>query len=132
MAEQDADRLRRLQKYRVQPAPTAGALGPEVLAFFRREVDKRCRRLCNIAQRWAQLVPAPLAEHTALESFHAGVLTVLVDSAAHLYDLRQLLLAGLEKQLLLACASAGLRRVKLRLGRWYAGEAPGDVRPTFD
>ena len=49
----------------------------------------------------------------------SGQLTVLVDSSPHLYELKQLLLAGLQKQLLVACKAAGLRKIHLKLGRWY-------------
>ena len=52
---------------------------------------------------------------------HRGSLTVLVDTASHLYELKQLLLAGLQQQLLLACKSAGLRKISLKPGRWYEG-----------
>jgi hypothetical protein len=65
------------------------------------------------------------------ESLNRGTLTVLVDSSAHLYDLKQLLLAGLEKQLLLACKSAGLRKIALKPGRWYEGATPEDRKPSF-
>ncbi len=61
-------------------------------------------------------------EHCALDSFSKGVLTVLVDSSPHLYQLKQLLLAGLNQQLLLACKSAGLRKIVLKPGRWYQGD----------
>ena len=42
-----------------------------------------------------------------------------MDSSSHLYELKQLLLAGLQQQLLLACKPAGLRKVMLKPGRWY-------------
>jgi hypothetical protein len=84
-----------------------------------------------IAQRWQQLVPPLLAQHTALESYARGSLTVLVDSSSHLYDLKHRLLAGLEKQLLLACKTAGLRRITLKPGRWYAGANSADRKPLF-
>ena len=45
-----------------------------------------------------------------------GTLTVHVDSSAHLYELRQLLLAGLQDQLLLACAGNGLKKITLKRG----------------
>ena len=50
---------------------------------------------------------------------------MIVDSAPHLYQLKQLLLAGLEVQMLAACRGAGLRRITLKRGRWYddRGEA---------
>jgi hypothetical protein len=66
-----------------------------------------------------------LDAHCALESLNRGTLTVIVDSASHLYELKQLLLAGLQDQLLLACRSTGLRKVALRPGQWYAGEGAG-------
>lgn len=131
MMDRDGERLQRLQALRSDVRVQA-QLGAEIVRFFRRDVDRRCRRFSLVADRWATLVPEPLLAHTALESFNAGTLTVLVDSSAHLYDLRQLLLAGLEKQLCLACAAAGLRQVRLRMGRWYEGDRPADRRPRFD
>jgi len=47
---------------------------------------------------------------------------VIVDSAPHLYELKQLLLAGLEQQLLLACAVSGLRKINLKPGRCTTGK----------
>ena len=58
-------------------------------------------------------------------------LTVLVDSSSHLYELKQLLLAGLQQQLLLACNAAGLRKITLKPGRWYEGDAPDGRKPRF-
>ena len=48
-----------------------------------------------------------------------------------MYDLKQLLLAGLEKQFLAACKSQGLRKIALKSGRWYE-ERAGDKRVRFD
>ena len=43
-----------------------------------------------------------------------------------MYELKQLLLAGLQAQLFVAAKAAGLRKVTLKPGRWYAeGEAGG-------
>ena len=47
------------------------------------------------------------------------------------YELKQLLLAGLQQQLLLACSSSGLRKIALRRGRWYDGEGPSDRKVRF-
>jgi hypothetical protein len=90
-----------------------------LLSFFKNSVQKRQTRLHSIAEVWARLVPEQLLEHCALEGFHGGTLKVIVDSSSHLYDLKQLLLAGLQQQLLLACKSSGLRKVALKFGRWY-------------
>jgi len=103
-----------------------------MLNFFKCSVEKRHTKLAKIAECWDKLVPEPLGAHCALESLSRGSLVVLVDSAAHLYDLKQLLLAGLEKQLLIACKSAGLRKISLKLGRWYQGPALADRKLQFD
>jgi hypothetical protein len=118
--------LQRLHRVKQQPAISATTLGQDMLSFFKHSVQKRHRKLSAIAECWMRLVPEPLLEHCALESFHAGTLKVIVDSSAHLYELKQLLLAGLQQQLLLACKSAGLRRISLKPGRWY--EAEGNER----
>lgn len=127
-SETDLDRLYRVK----QPhAPANTALGPELISFFKRSVEKRCQKLGKIAAYWEKLVPTLLLEHCALESLTRGSLTVIVDSAPHLYDLKQLLLAGLEQQLILACKSAGLRKITLKPGRWYAGSDRADAKVQF-
>lgn len=130
----DSENLRTLERLAAakKPAPRAtAALGEEMIAFFRQSVQKRQTKLAIIAKYWEALVPALINEHCALEGLTRGTLTVLVDSAAFLYELKQLLLAGLEKQLLIACKSAGLRKITLRFGRWYDGEG-ADQRLRFD
>lgn len=114
--------IQRLCRYKRTDAPLPPALGPELVAFFKTSVQKRQTRFGKIADCWQQLVPATLCAHCALESFAKGSLVVLVDSASHLYELRQLLLAGLEQQLLIAAKSAGLRKISLRRGQWYDAE----------
>src|SRR5260221_10301647 len=75
------------------PAPTP-LLGPEMIAFFRNSVEKRQGKLTKIAASWTQLVPELISDHCALESLNRGTLTVVVDTASHLFELKQLLLAG--------------------------------------
>ena len=111
--------LRRLHRVKQSPPRATPALGPELLAFFKHNVQKRQSKFAPIADCWATLVPETLLEHTALESFTRGQLTVLVDSSPHLYELKQLLLAGLQKQLLVACKSSGVKKIILKPGRWY-------------
>jgi hypothetical protein len=128
---QDAE-LRRLQRVKGSEAPELSSLGREALEFFKHSVEKRQKKFGRIADCWGQLVPAMLQEHCALESLNRGTLSVLVDSSSHLYDLKQLLLAGLQQQLLIACKSAGLRKIMLKPGRWYQGDGPADRKITFD
>src|SRR4051812_42880279 len=125
------DPLPRLARVKALPPELPDPLGPQLIAFFKTSVQKRQTKLEKIADCWSQLVPELLNEHCALEGFARGTLTVLVDSASHLYELKQLLLAGLEKQLLTACKGAGLRKIVLRRGRWYDGDDKTDRRVRF-
>lgn len=113
-AEADFRRLARVKAVQRSPAES---LGGEMIEFFKRSVAKRQTKLGKISECWAELVPETLCAHCILDSLYRGTLTVLVDSSSHLYELKQLLLAGLEQQLLLACKSAGLRKISLKPGR---------------
>jgi hypothetical protein len=97
-----------------------------MIEFFQHSVQKRQTKFSQVAVSWQSLVPQLLCEHCALESLNRGTLTVLVDSASHLYELKQLLLSGLQQQLLDACKFAGLKKIALRPGRWY--DTDGDAR----
>ena len=127
--KQQAD-LARMARVKQQPAAMAAALGPELLQFFKISVERRNAKFSKIADAWAQLIPQTLADHCALESFSRGTLCVLCDSSSHLYELKQLLLAGLEKQLQLACAASGLKKITLKRGRWYEETGPGEEGPA--
>ncbi len=126
--------LSRLHRVKQSRPPTHTALGPEMVSFFKQSVAKRHTKLSKIAECWAALVPETLNDHCALESFSRGSLTVVVDSSPHLYELKQLLLAGLEQQLLLACKQGGLHKITLKPGRWYddeSGAAAADRKLRF-
>ena len=125
------DPLPRLARVKALPPDVPDPLGPALISFFKTSVQKRQTKLQKIADCWSQLVPELLNEHCALEGFSRGSLTVLVDTASHLYELKQLLLAGLEKQLLAACGGAGLKKVVLKRGRWYDGGDQSDRRVRF-
>lgn len=127
-ADAELSRLHRVKQ--IAPPPLT-ALGPEMISFFKQSVQKRQTKLTQIAQCWGRLVPETLNDHCALESLHRGTLAVLVDSASHLYELKQLLLAGLQQQLLIACKSAGLRKITLKPGRWYDGPGDADRKIRF-
>ena len=124
--------LQRLSRVKQPVRKEIPALGPEMLTFFKQNVQKRQTKFAPIAECWQKLVPDFLQQHTALESFNRGQLTVLVDSSSHLYELNQLLLAGVRKQLLIACKGAGLRKIVLKSGRWYdTGEDPNARKIKF-
>jgi hypothetical protein len=128
---EDAE-LTRLHRVK-QSAPRATPkLGEELITFFKQSVEKRQTKLGKIAGVWGQLVPEAMTDHCALESFHRGTLTVIVDSSSHLYELKQLLLAGLQQQLLLACKSSGLSKINLKHGKWYDASSDGERKLRFD
>ena len=106
----------RLQKSKQTRTLAATALGEEMLSYFKQSVQRRQTRLGKIAEAWGALVPEMFCDHCSLDSLTRGTLSVSVDSSAHLYELRQLLLSGLEQQLLIACKGAGLRKIVLRAG----------------
>jgi hypothetical protein len=117
--------LARLQRAKIRDTTVGRPLGPEMIQFFKQSVAKRQTKLSKIAEVWGMLVPSTLNDHCALESLNRGVLAVVVDSSSHLYELKQLFLAGLQQQLLMACKSAGLRKINLRPGRWYDADEDG-------
>jgi hypothetical protein len=123
--------LRRLDRVKRVDRTVGAPIGPEMVQFFKQSVEKRHTKLGKIAQCWGVIVPEMFSEHCALESYVRGTLTVVVDSSSHLYELKQLLLAGLQQQLLLACKSAGLRKVNLKHGRWYDASDDGDKKLRF-
>src|SRR3954466_700442 len=91
--------LQRLGHFKQSRRDPAAPLGPEMISFFKNAVQKRQTKLTKIAECWSVLIPQTLDAHCSLESLSRGTLTVLVDSSSHLYELKQLLLAGLEDQL---------------------------------
>lgn len=131
-AQRDEIAFQRLAQVKRSDRPVGAALGPAMLTFFKQSVEKRQTKFGKIAKVWEQLVPVTLAEHCALESFSRGSLTVLVDSASHLYELKQLLLAGLQQQMLLACNATGLRKITLKPGRWYVDDPSTGRKIRFD
>jgi hypothetical protein len=134
MAEGTGSSEQELQRLWHFKQPAAGEeqwLGEEMIGFFKHSVQKRQAKFAGVADVWNRLIPAFLSDHCALDSFSRGTLVVLVDSASHMYELKQLLLAGLQQQLLLACKSSGLRKINLRPGRWYDGERPAERKLRF-
>src|SRR5437899_1420513 len=105
--------LKRLSSVKQPRRKDSSPLGPDLLSFFKNNVAKRQTKFGQIADCWSHLIPEFLDRHCALESFNRGHLTVIVDSSPHLYELRQLLLSGLEQQLLMACKTSGLKKISL-------------------
>jgi hypothetical protein len=120
--------LERLDRVKRSDSAVGAPLGPSMVQFFKNSVEKRHTKLGKIGECWGAIVPEMLVAHCALESYSRGTLTVIVDSSTHLYELKQLLLAGLQEQLMLACKPAGLRKINLKHGRWYDGAGDDPAR----
>lgn len=123
---------RRMARHKQTPELRIETLGADLISFFKKDVQKKQNRFGKIAEAWLTLIPITLVDHTCLESFQSGTLKVLVDSSSHLYELRTVLLAGLEKQILLACKSQGLRKITMKIGRWYDGDDDRQRKVKFD
>lgn len=128
--EQDA-KFVRMSQCKTTPARETPLIGESLVKFYKGTVQ-RTRKFAGIGEVWETLLPPELNEHCCLDSFRAGTLVVLVDSSSHLYQLKQLLLGGLQKKLLELCRPQGLKKINLRPGRWYAGEGEGDRAMVFD
>ncbi|MHC4717145.1 MAG: DciA family protein, partial [Planctomycetota bacterium] len=72
---------------------------------------------------WDECIPEYIRDHTALVSLARGTLTVAVDSAAHRYQLRQLLRNGLE-QAVRERLPGTLNRIKLVPGTFDVLDFP--------
>jgi len=117
MRRNDVGELRRIDgAKRESTALFAAPLGDDLVEFFNQTVRRRQTKLAGIAESWAALVPETLSDHCTLYGLSRGTLTVLVDSAVHLYELKQLLLAGLQDQLLMAYKGGGVRKIVLKPG----------------
>ena len=113
-----------------RPKDHAVLVGQPLADLMKDTLAKRVKQLGRLSAVWDELIPQSIAEHTALESFKRGVLTVLVDSSAHRYQLRTLLDGGLLGQLR-ARFNGSLNKVHLSPGQFYAVDLSGDCRYSF-
>ncbi len=125
----DDRQLRTAWQNRQQVDATTHLSSP-VAMLMQHTLAKRVRQLGELARVWDEIVPDEFREHTALESFSRGTLTVLVDSAPHRYQLETLLRAGLLR-LLTQQFSGALNRVKLIPGQFYSVDVEGFQRYSF-
>lgn len=88
---------------------------------------KRVRQLSSLVAVWDEVIPASIREHTALETFHQGTLTVMVDSASHRFNLRTLLSGGLLREIQARCPQP-INRVRLVPGQFYTLDAETGAR----
>ena len=102
-------------------------LGQPLAILMKHQLARRVRQVGSLAKIWDQVVPEALGAHTALESFKAGVLTVMVDSASHRFQLRLLLDGGLTRQIQEQFTGA-LNKVRLVPGQFSSLDESGQLR----
>jgi len=105
-------------------------LGHPLTILMERVLKKRVRQLGKLAEIWDEILPESIRDHTALEGFERGVLTVIVDSASHRYRLKTLLSGGLLKALRERFPGA-LERVRLVPGQFSSVDLAGSRRYEF-
>ncbi len=105
-------------------------LGQPLAMLMKHVLAKRVRQLGGLAKIWDEVLPRSIRDHTALENFSRGVLTVLVDSAAHRYQLQMLLTGGVEREIR-ARFSGALNKIRLIPGQFYAVDLTGAQRYDF-
>lgn len=105
-------------------------LSQPLSVLMKHKLAKRARQLGKLADVWDDLVPEPINEHTALEGFNRGVLTVLVDSPAHRFQLQTLLMGGLMRELQDRFPGA-INKVHLVPGQFCSVDVSGSRRYEF-
>ncbi|MBN2209915.1 MAG: DUF721 domain-containing protein [Sedimentisphaerales bacterium] len=115
MDEWNNARLRRVTKQRCG-RNSYQRLGETLGKFIHKSVLPQQERFSSLGAAWAELLPAELLDHTNFANLRRGKLTVQVDSAAHLFELKLILAEGLLDEIQGRCPHANLREIKLQLG----------------
>ncbi len=102
-------------------------LSQPLAMLMKYRLAKRIKQLCSLAEIWDEVIPEDVAGHTALEGFNRGVLTVMVDSASHRFQLQVLLTGGLLKEIQKRFAGA-INRIRLIPGQFYSVDLSGAHR----
>ncbi len=114
----DDAQLRTIWQQRQYDAQIA-CLSEPLAVFMKQTLAKRVKQLGQLSAIWDEVVPQPIQDHTALDSFQRGVLTVLVDSASHRFHLQTLLTGGLMKEIQERFEGA-LNKIRLVPGQFYS------------
>ena len=125
----DDARLRTIWYQRQFREGTSHVSGP-LTVLMKHRLEKKVRQLGKLSAIWDELIPQEIASHTALEGFSRGVLTVLVDSAAHRFQLQTLLSGGILK-IIQSRFSGALNKVRLVPGQFYSVDPTGSPRYEF-
>jgi predicted nucleic acid-binding Zn ribbon protein len=113
-----------------QPRFEAKYLSEPLAYLMKHKLARRVKQLGQLASLWDECIPESLREHTALEGFRNGVLTVLVDSPAQRFQLQTLLTGGLFKTIQSRYPGA-LNKIRLVPGQFASVDLAGQKRYEF-
>lgn len=113
-----------------QVADHTSHLSEPLAKFMKYTLQRRVKQLGSLAGVWDQIIPEEIREHTALEAYSRGVLTVVVDSAPHRFQLEMLLRSGLQRMLAEKCSGV-LTKVKIVPGQFASVDVEGFQRYAF-
>ena len=99
-------------------------LGYPLALLMKYNLSKRAKQLGKLASVWDEVLPESLSDHTSLESFNSGVLTVLVDSASRRFQLQTLLTGGLKREIQRRTPVA-INKIRLVAGQFRTVDAAG-------
>lgn len=94
-------------------------LSESLTILMKHKLAKRVRQVGQLAQIWDDVIPESIRDHTALESYQSGILTVMVDSASHRFQLQTMLTGGVMKAIQ-ERFNAALNKIRLIPGQFYA------------
>ncbi len=125
----DDAQLRTIWQQRQLDDRVAHLSGP-LTVLMKRTLAKRVRQLGKLGEIWDEVIPESICRHAALESFNNGVLTVLVDSAPHRFELQTLLAGGATTEIR-ARFPGTIRKIRLVPGQFCSVDLAGERRYTF-
>lgn len=125
----DDDQLRTIWQQR-QFDDRVALLGQPLGQLMKRQLARRVKQLSSISAIWDEIIPDSISEHTALDGFSGGTLTVIVDSSAHRFRLETLLAGGLMREIQKRFSGA-LNKIRLIPGQFSSIDLNGQARYEF-
>ena len=102
-----------------RPVSRVSLLAEPLGILMKRQLGRRVKQLGELSTIWDEVIPDELRQHTALEGYHRGVLTVMVDSASHRFQLQTLLRGGILTAVRERFRGA-LNKIRLVPGQFYS------------
>ena len=91
-------------------------IGPLVKSLIKAQGLDRPNSLGELNGIWGELVGEQFSRHTRLEAFRNSTLRVVVNSAAHMAELKMMVADGLAEQISAQLGEQSVKAIRLRLG----------------